>query len=66
MSLELDEIQGPGFFMFFQVPSEPSGSSSRVLERAPSLFKSDFTLNRLDNDDDEIMSVIMAFMFTKR
>ena len=66
MSIETDELMGPGFFMFFQVPSEPSGSSGRELERAHGLFKSDFTLNRFDNDDDEIMSVIMAFMFTKR
>ena len=66
MSIETDELQGPGFFMFFQVPAVSFGSGSAGRSSEPSLFKSEYTLDRLNDEDDEILSIIMAFMFTKK
>tara|TARA_R110000803_G_scaffold95154_1_gene162924 strand:- start:688 stop:858 length:171 start_codon:yes stop_codon:yes gene_type:complete len=55
---------GPGFFMFFQVPSIPSGSGGRAT--TTSLFKSEYTLESINQDDDDILAIIMAFMFTRK
>jgi hypothetical protein len=68
--LILDEVMGPGFLIFFQVPGQPGGpiadSEFREREATVSLFKSEYTLDKLYDEDDEILAIIMAFMFTKR
>ena len=64
MSIDTDELMGPGFFMFFQVPSIPSGSGGRAT--TTSLFKSEYTLESINQDDDDILAIIMAFMFTRK
>ena len=62
--IEVEEMMGPGFLMFFRVPGSPGGPVSGAA--TTSLFKSEYTLDPLDNEDDEILAIIMAFMFTKR
>jgi hypothetical protein len=64
VSIETDELMGPGFFMFFQVPGSPGGPISGAA--TTNLFKSEYTLDRLNDEDDEILAIIMAFMFTRR
>jgi hypothetical protein len=64
VSIDTDELMGPGFFMFFQVPSIPSGSGGRAT--TTSLFKSEYTLDSIDNEEEEILAIIMAFMFTRK
>ena len=44
MSIEVDELQGPGFFMFFHVSAVSFGSGSAGRSSEPSLFKSEYTL----------------------
>ena len=63
--IEVEEIMGPGFLIFFQVPGS-SGGGGGDDRPSKSLFKSEFSLDRLEDEDEEIMAIIMAFMFTRR
>lgn len=62
--LEVEEMMGPGFLMFFRVPGSPGGPISGEGAAATS-FKSEYTLERIYEEDDEILAIIMAFMFTR-
>ena len=61
--VEVEEIMGPGFLMFFQVPASAGGPISGPVT---SLFKSEYTLESINQDDDDILAIIMAFMFTRK
>lgn len=67
MAVMVDEIMGPGFLVFFQIPGSPGGPISGEGAATTSLFKSEYTLDRIyEEEDDEILAIIMAFMFTRK